>query len=293
MDPSDKTAETGKAGGRLNPLNDYLFLKMMGEPGDEDQLLGFLNAVLKRTRKDPLVSVEIVENHTLTADIIGDKTSILDVRAKTADGTRVNIEVQLKNLGNMDRRSLFYWSRDYTRSIEAGGDYKTLPNVIAINIVNFEYLETRDFHASFHLREDTERDYILTEALEIHFIDMVKFKRLREKDIKNDTLQRWMTYFNQDSPPELVEEIVQMDAAIQKAETKMDFVSNDKEALWAYQMRAMAMSDLTSVINKAKREGKAEGRVEGKLEIARNMKAMGMTSTQITAATGLTPKEIE
>ncbi|WP_411046624.1 hypothetical protein [Treponema primitia] len=22
---------------RLNPLNDYLFLKMMGEPGDEDQ----------------------------------------------------------------------------------------------------------------------------------------------------------------------------------------------------------------------------------------------------------------
>jgi hypothetical protein len=89
--------------------------------------------------------------------------------------------------------------------IEAGDDYIQLPNVIAINIVNFEYLETKDFHASFHLREDIEWDYILTKALEIHFIDMVKFRRLREKDIKNDTLQRWLAYFDRNSPPEFVE----------------------------------------------------------------------------------------
>jgi len=34
---------------RLNPLNDYLFQKYMGEKGDEEQLLSFLNAVLSRT----------------------------------------------------------------------------------------------------------------------------------------------------------------------------------------------------------------------------------------------------
>ncbi|GHT51612.1 hypothetical protein AGMMS49982_09500 [Bacteroidia bacterium] len=44
---------------RLNPLNDYLFLKYMGEKGDEVQLLAFLNAVLHRTGKDNLQSVEI------------------------------------------------------------------------------------------------------------------------------------------------------------------------------------------------------------------------------------------
>jgi len=31
---------------RFNPLNDYLFLKLMGEEGDEEQCLVFLNAVL-------------------------------------------------------------------------------------------------------------------------------------------------------------------------------------------------------------------------------------------------------
>ncbi|MDR1997222.1 MAG: Rpn family recombination-promoting nuclease/putative transposase, partial [Candidatus Margulisbacteria bacterium] len=96
---------------RLNPLNDFLFMKYMGEKGDETQLLSFLNAVLKRTGQDKLQSVEILENKTLAAETIDAKTGILDILAVTNDGAKINIEVQLCNLGDMDRRSLFYWSR--------------------------------------------------------------------------------------------------------------------------------------------------------------------------------------
>ncbi|MDR1997054.1 MAG: Rpn family recombination-promoting nuclease/putative transposase, partial [Candidatus Margulisbacteria bacterium] len=65
---------------RLNPLNDFLFMKYMGEKGDEKQLLSFLNAVLKHSGQAGLKAVEILENRTLTAEIAGDKTSILDIR---------------------------------------------------------------------------------------------------------------------------------------------------------------------------------------------------------------------
>jgi predicted transposase/invertase (TIGR01784 family) len=272
---------------RLNPLNDYLFFKVMGEKGDEEQLLGFLNAVLKRTDKYRLVSVEILENKTFTAEVIGDKTSILDIRSVLEDGTRVNIEVQLRNLGNMDRRSLFYWSREYSQSLEAGQDYLELPNVVAINIVDFEFLPSGDFHTTFHLWEDRERGLMLTDALEIHFVDMVKFKALREKDIKNDSLHRWLTWFNKDSPPELVKEVVKMDAAIKKAEERVSYVSNDKEALRAYQMRQMALSDYTSGINHARREGMREGEEKKMVEIARNLKSIGDTKEKIAQVTGL------
>ena len=44
---------------RLNPLNDFLFYKIMGEKGDEVQLLGFINAVLGKTGDDRFTSVEI------------------------------------------------------------------------------------------------------------------------------------------------------------------------------------------------------------------------------------------
>ncbi|GHV36711.1 hypothetical protein AGMMS49546_02580 [Spirochaetia bacterium] len=288
-----KPLDSGKLGERLNPLNDYLFFKVMGEKGDEEQLLAFLNAVLKRTGSNRLVSVEILENKTFTAEVIGDKSSILDIRAVLEDQSRVNIEVQLRNLGNMDRRSLFYWSREYTRSLDAGKDYLELPNVIAINIVNFEFLPTGDFHTSFHLWEDTDRAVMLTDALEIHFVDMIKFKALREKDIRNNPLHRWMSWFDKDSSPELVEEVVKMDTAIQKAQERVDHVSIDKEALRAYQMREMALSDYTSGINHAKREGLREGLREGKQEVARKMKESGEAKSRITMFTGLTSEEIE
>jgi predicted transposase/invertase (TIGR01784 family) len=265
---------------RLNPLNDYLFLKIMGEKGDETQLLAFLNAVLHREGPQIIASVEILENRTITAEIIGDKTSILDVRAVTGDGRRINIEVQLRNLGNMDRRSLFYWSLEFSKGMEAGQDYKDSPNVIAINIVNYEFMPgVPVFHTSFHIWEDTYREIMLTDALEIHFIDMVRFRQLSERDIKHDPLHRWLTWFDKDSPETLVEEVLRMDTAIQKAQEKMAFVSKDKEALHAYQMREMAMSDWTSAVNHAHRE-------EAKA-IARKALVKGVTVEVIADITGL------
>jgi len=181
---------------RLNPLNDYLFYKVMGVKGDEVQLLGFLNAVLGRSGKRTIKNLEIPENNFIAADIINGKSCILDVRAILEDETKVNIEVQLRNENNIDRRSLFYWSRMYSESIEQGHDYKDLPNVIAINIVDFDFPPGGNYHNSFHLREDTHPDLVLTSALEIHFINMVKWRKLKEKDIRNDPLHRWLTWFD-------------------------------------------------------------------------------------------------
>ena len=166
---------TTKQGERFNLLNDFLFFKVMGEKGDEEQLLSFLNAVLGTTGDDRFGSVEILENRTLTAEEIGNKTSILDVRAILQGKTKVNVEVQLRNYHNMDKRSLFYWSREFARSLGEGEDYSDLPKVIAINIVNFEFILTGDFHTSFHLWEDKVRT-LLTDALEIHCLDMVKYQ---------------------------------------------------------------------------------------------------------------------
>jgi predicted transposase/invertase (TIGR01784 family) len=273
-----------KTNPRLNPLNDYLFLKVMGEKGDEEQLLGFLNAVFRRTGKDKIVSVEILKHKIFTAEVIGDKTSILDIRAVLADGTKVNIEVQLRNLGNMDKRSLFYWSREYTKGIEAGQDYIELPNVVSINIVNFEFMLAGGFHTIFHLWEDRDRNILLTDALELHFVDMVKFRALPDKNIKNDPLHRWLTYFDKDSPPELIEEVVKMDIAIQKAQERTAFVAGDKEALREYHLREMALSDWTSGVNHALREERKT--------IARNLKVIGVSIEQIAQGTGLTKEQI-
>jgi predicted transposase/invertase (TIGR01784 family) len=274
-------------------LNDYIFLKIMGEKGDEQQLLAFLNAVLKRPEKR-LQSLEIIENKAIPADIIGGKSCVLDVRAVLENGDRVEIEVQLRNLGSMDRRSLFYWSREFTKGLSSGQEYEEVPNVIAINIVGYAFLpEVPDFHTTFHIWEDTHRDIMLTDALEIHFIDMVKFRSLGERDIENDSMHRWLTYFDKGSPQELIEEVIKMDIAIKKAETKLRRVTQDDEALRIYEMREKALSDWTSGVNHARREGIKEGMEKGKVEIARNMITDGEPIEKIMRYTNLTRWEVE
>ena len=96
---------------KVKPLNDFIFKKVFGEKGNEDILISFINAVLKRTKKEPIVEVEIIENKQLTKELILDKTGIIDVRAKTSKGENIDIEVQLTDQGNMDKRTLFYWER--------------------------------------------------------------------------------------------------------------------------------------------------------------------------------------
>jgi len=305
---------------RFNPLNDYLFYKIMGEKGDEVQLLGFINAVLGKTGDDRFTSVEIIENKSFTPKVIGDKAGILDVRAVLQGKTKVNIEVQIRNQHNMDRRSLFYWSKEYAESLEAGQDYRELPDIIAINIVDFDYPPAKNFHTRFHLREDYEPDMVLTGALEIHFINMVQYRKAG-KDIINDPLSRWLAWLNKGSPPELLAEVVKMDTAIQMADERMVYVTGDKEAIRAYERRQMALSDYNSSMNYARdegfrqgmeegraegmtigmtegmAEGRAEGRAEGHrqgiLEIARNLKKMGLSITQIAEGTGLPRETIE
>jgi predicted transposase/invertase (TIGR01784 family) len=82
-----------------------------------------------------------------------------------------------------------------------------------------------------------------------------------------------------------------MDAAIQAANERMVYVTGDDEAIRAYEMRQMAMSDYTSTINFARDEGRAEGKAEGKtevmLEIARNLLGKGLAIDFIHETTGL------
>jgi predicted transposase/invertase (TIGR01784 family) len=281
----------------------------MGEKGDEEQLLAFLNAVLSRTGKGNLTKVDILEDKDLSAEIAGGKAGRLDVLGQLEDRRWVNVEVQLKNEHNMDKRTLFYWSSKYIRNFRSGEDYRELLPVITINITGFEYLAVEDFHASFHLWEDRQKDFLLTDACELHFLDMVKFRRYRGRgeaagfSLENP-LHRWLAYFDGSSPPELIEEVVKVDKAILMAQTKLEVIERNPELLRAYERYEKAASDWTSSINGARREGEQKGiqkgmqkgiqkgRLEEQREIARNLKKLGIPVEQIVQGTGLSAEEI-
>jgi predicted transposase/invertase (TIGR01784 family) len=274
---------------RLNPLNDYIFKRLMEEP---DMLIVFLNAVLDAKDQKRLISVEIINNKELTAELIYDKASRLDVWAKTADGMQINIEVQLTNQRNMDKRTIFYWGKLFLDGIKKGEDYKNLAKVITVNLLDFEYLKLDKFHTKYHLWEDDEKQYLLTDLIEIHLIELPKFKRLTQKDYKGNPLHRWLKFLDQNTTEEELRELSEMDQTIKNAEVKLEYLSSDAETLAIYRAREATLHERANMINSAKEEGREEGKIEGKLETAKNFLLMGIEVETIAKGTGLPIEKI-
>ncbi|GHU25749.1 hypothetical protein FACS1894172_20990 [Spirochaetia bacterium] len=74
-----------------------------------------------------------------------------------------------------------------------------------------------------------------------------------------------------------------MDSAIQKNATKLEFATSDKEFLYQYTLREMALSDRTTEINTAIEKT----RIESKTEIAQNLISLGLSIDKIVQAMGL------
>ena len=244
---------------KVNPLNDLVFKKVMGEQGNEIQLKAFLEAVLGREFK----SIHIEGAMELTPDIIGNKLSRLDVFAKIDDDTEANIEVQLKDHRNMGKRSIFYWGRRFGNALKAGkdSDYIDLPDMITINLLGFDYIDDEpqeEFHNIYRVL-NARSGKILDNCLEVHFLEMPKFLKLESKDIVKNKIHRWLSFFDNNLSEETLKELVGMDTAIQQAQKKIEYISNDAESYRQILLREQALLDYQSDLNAHRREGeKAE-----------------------------------
>ena len=293
---------------RLRPLNDFIFKKLFGEAENIDNLKSFLNAVLNKDKTQELVELEIINEKELTTDNIQDKKGIIDVLAKTADGTNINIEVQLTNQDNMDIRTLFYWSRIYNRGIVKGEDYSNLNKVITINILDFNYIDLEKYHTTFTLRENGNTEYKLTDVLELHFIEMPKFKKIENKNLQEDKLQRWMMFLRNDISQEELEVLINMDKDIKKAEEKLEYLSSDPVTQELYFERERALHEKANLINTGIRQGIQQGIKQGikqgiqqgiqqginqeKIEMAKKLLQNNFSVQMIVELTELTEEEI-
>lgn len=275
---------------RLKPLNDFVFKKLFGEQESKDILISLLNAILSEKDKNKLVSLEIVDNKELTRELIDDKTGIIDVRAKTADGMQLDIEVQLTDQKNMEKRTLWYWGELFSDGIKRGDDYNKLSKVITINILDFDYIGIKDeFHTTFHLWEDKHKDYQLTDLVEVHFIEVSKFRRLKEKDLKHDKLQRWLTFLRADISEEELKELMEMDTDIKKAEEKIEYLGSDPKTIALYKARERSLHERANMINGAREDGEHQKA----LSVARILLQEGLPIELILRSTGLDISIIE
>lgn len=285
----------------LKPKNDYVFKKIFGDERNKDILIAFLKAILKIDIKD----VQIL-NSELPKENIADKKSILDIRATIDNNVEIDVEIQVARTIYMPQRSLYYWSKIYCEQLESGEKYNKLKKTVCINILDFNTLDTKKYHSMFKLKEN-EENYILTDLLEIHFLEMKKLDEYKE----NDDLSQWVSFIKADSKEEL-DKMAKVNSNIDKAVNVLTIMSQDKKARAEYLSREMALHDEATKIEEAmeegyeqgreqggeegRAEGRAEGREQGKeeanIEAAKNLLQLGVDIDIIVKSTSLTKEKV-
>ncbi len=241
-----------------NPMNDYLFKFIFGREERKRITLSFLNAVLNLEGEDELCDISFVDRE-LDPLFEDDKLSRLDLFGIANDGSRINIEVQLVNLQNMEKRTLYYWAKMY-QSIHRGDDYKELNRAITINLLNFSLLPQKQAHTMYGLY-DLPSGHRLTEDIEIHFLEIPNFEVKSVREMKR--LERWLAYFSNKLNETETEELAMSEAAIQEAMKAEHVFMQDEIERWQYEQREKAMRDYISGMRAWRREGLKQGIEQG------------------------------
>ena len=275
---------------KLQVTNDFIFTFIFGKKGNEEILKNLIEAIIGIEIKN----LEIIENTKLEKHHKEDKLGILDVKAILDDGTKVNIEMQMVNERDIVERTLFYWSKLYTGGVKEGANYKELPKAITINILNYNFLPDNEYHLISHLYYDKKKEIMLTDKLEVHFIDLYKFK----KNITEvgDELTAWLSFI-EGSRGELVEVAVDNVKAIEQASKLLNTLKEDTQAYSTYELRQKYLMDQASLkragLEEGREKGIKEGIKKGKIEVAKKLFKNGLSIEEISNITEISLEELE
>jgi len=274
----------------FSPKYDRVFKALLlDNDGDYTFLASFLTAVLAREiLPGNIISASSTELPTRHGD---DKVIRLDIRARLMDGTIVNVEMQVGRDYSMGPRSVYQVSRLLAGSIDQSQEPEEIYPVIAINILDFDYIADGDgdgYHNCYRLKNVvTGAEMPGANILEVHYIELTRFP----KNAGNSIVELWLKFITAKKQEDL-EMITQESPVMASLVDKLVYASGTKEL--RLQMDDYKVNEVKNRLTRAydRKEGKVEGRKEGILEVAKNLRAMGMNVEEVVRATGLTVDEV-
>lgn len=294
---------------RINPRVDIAFKKIFGVEENKDLLISLINSIV--SEEDQVVDITLLNPYN-PKNFAQDKLSILDIKAKGESGKSFNIEIQISDEADYDKRALYYWAKLYTEQLKTSQDYASLSKAIGIHILNFTSIPSVDkYHNVFHICEK-ESGLLYFKDLELHTIELKKFSGDANEELEDivarvkNSLDVWVAFltrndlFNRDNLPSKWN-----NPPLKKALNVLDVMNFGDEERDAYEshlkwlrieantLRKYEAKGFEEGMEKGIEKGIEKGREEEKMKIASSLLKMGLDVHSIDESTGLSIEEIQ
>ncbi len=175
--------------GESGMTNDYMFRIIFQE--NKFALKGLLESVL-HLEEDTITDLEI-KNTIVPGQNISDKEYRMDVLVMMNDNTCINLEMQLKNLGNWHYRSLSYMCREFD-SLDHGDDYENVQTVYQIGFLDFTLFEDHpEFFAKYQMRNSKD-NYLYTDRFNLIVVELNHEELAIDEDVAYG-IDKWVRLF--------------------------------------------------------------------------------------------------
>lgn len=265
---------------------------------NEKFLKSFLNAILGKDLKIKKVMHD-VRLEQLTKEM---KYGVLDLDVELESGEIINVEMQLKDNHNIEKRTTFYASKKIVEQLEPKGKYEDLKKVIVIAILNYSFIKSPEYVTETVRVVRTNREYELNNTVKYYYIELEKFRN-QNPDMEKE-INQWLAFIDMERG-DLLEMAKEKNKEIKEATDAYEVLTGDAEVKRLAEIRLMSELEEQSALATARangteeglKQGKEEGLKQGKKEqqkkIAKKMLEKGKKIDEIIELTELSREEIE
>ncbi|GHT97881.1 hypothetical protein FACS1894126_2740 [Alphaproteobacteria bacterium] len=234
----------------LDPKLDFVFKNIFGIEENESVLVSFLNTLLKG---NPPIKSLVLENTDIAKILEDDKASRLDIKATCDNGTRLDIEIQIKNTGEIPQRAFHYLANMMPHIVKANESYNG-PKVIGIWILGENVTKRKNAISEAYMTfqpQDPDPYQIMADSARIFFIELPKFNP-KNADM-HDLLTGWLSFLQ--DPLLMDKSFLEIDE-VQRAMDRLKYISADPETRALADLRQKTINDYNSAMTVAREEGK-------------------------------------
>ena len=282
---------------------DWAIKRLLRQKANFDVLEGFLTVFLNEKVK--IMEILESEGNQVSAD---DKFNRVDIKAKNSKGEIIIVEVQNTSELYYLERILYGVAKAITEHIKLGNTYQEVKKVYSISILYFDlgrgsdylYIGQNNFvgvHTKDHLVISTKEEGVIKPKYPAEIFPTYYLVRVNNfNEVAKSPLEEWMRYLKEG----VINEKTTV-PGLREAREKLQYYSMSDAERYAYDEHVNAVMIQNDVLGNARAEGLEQGRAEGRAEgehnkavdIAKNLKKIGIPVEQIINATGLTKDEID
>ena len=291
----------------MNPLTDFAFKKLFGDPSNKEILIDFINAVLRESK--PKITDLIIMNSEQLGQTEKERMAVYDLYCTNESGDHVVVEIQRVPQAHFIDRTVYYSSFLIQKQGVKGSTWNyELKSIYVISLLNFaiqaEEMNQDEYYHKAKLI-DVKGQKIFYNKLTFVYLELPKFKKQVEQ--LNTHFENWVWLFGymetlNEIPEPLTEPIFMklLDKAkleqlkpyeLSEYETTLKTLRDNHNAM-QYAIETGLKEGLKEGFEKGKAEGNVEGKVERAIETAKIAHAEGLPLPLISKLSGLSVDEL-